>query len=502
MGLGYTREDLAAVARGDADRLRWARMRGLAPAPEYEARNRALSGLAERGVGDPPPYYGPSDGKYSGFGTRGEQQDYGFGRGIQDWEQAQAFGDATALASDEAYQRISRTYADQQRAAAELRDAGLPTVGDSPELAAKIGARMRGASDRAIEARLSRPIQPDEWYTREGVPDHWSYEQVPVAPSGADRGLAVALGTPWAQATKPTGQRVKQNGEWVDVMSPAYELRPGFTGGAIGPEDLIPMMRAGGAPAEPATQTLTYGGRADQMIYPGQAPGAEQQTAYDERMAQLDKWARESGQDIMAGAAAAADEASVPLYMRAREAGINELGVDPALATAMWGPAEELAYRNAELGLAGVPIKQYQQDQDLAYLEQFGMTKSEYDAMLDDQRQAQDDARQFAVDEYEAGLSQRIADATGLDPKQLADKTDMNQEQIAAALDSDEYRSVLDALDAIIRNPDGVKSEAVDAVLMNLAQNDPDILRIVLEQFPWLPNVTPSFVGYQPTAGP
>lgn len=456
MGIGYTRGDLNRIATG-----------GLGPLREARGRRRgglagtAMDNLASRGV-VPPGYYGRGDGKYMGFDTQGQLQDYYAGRGriLDEW--AEETGMNLLDEAGAGYDRLSAEEARARAAAYDTLSSGMPTYGEVPELAANIDESVQdpfftGLGITADDLK-DRRVMRSATVTTPGHPTRFKPNDRPMGATGMD----VALGGTWAPQRGRMGEGVSSGRIFKAPAGQGY---------------IEPVQFQSATP-----DSVDFVGQRlwDQNVSP------DQQSEYDAYIAGLEKFVAKQAGSIAETAAQAGDFMGPTPTEWAQQVAISE-GLDPSLAAEWYGPERELADQRRQIDLARMPLDEFNTDQDLQALEMGYGSWAEYQQALEDAYGTQQDEAKTAAEAADEAARRQftteVFDITGMGPDDLAQAADVPVDAIPDILVSDTYKSYVDTIYGML-SEEGADPYELNNVLYQLTREGfGDVARVLAAQF-------------------
>jgi hypothetical protein len=448
MGIGYSRDDLNRIAQGGLEVLRsirGSRRGGVPPSPGFPSYS--------------PGGYGRGSGKYMGFDTLGQLQDYYAGRGAILDEWADEAGQALLEEVKLGYDRVAEKDARARAEAYERLSSVMPTWGEVPELSAQI--------DKSVQ---------DPFFQNLGI----SADALKSRRVSKD----VVVTTPARSWSRPPGS------SGLDVL---------FGDASWQPHEVETYPRKGGpvqrsvmwAPDEGYVEPYVVGTKPGTVDYIGkrlwsQNVTPEMQAAYDEYIAGLDEFTKREADRLAEGAARAGEFMNPTRTQWAREAAIAG-GLDPALAYEWYGDERELADKRRQLDLARIPLEEFDLQRDLQALDLEYGSWSEYQQALDD-AYAQDAAVSKAGAEAEAEAQKRLRDRvtfelTDMGEDDLAQAADVPVELLPEVLDSDLYSWGVEQIRNLFTD-EGVDPFELNAVLYDVTRfGSPAIARVLAAQF-------------------
>lgn len=507
MGLGYTRQQLEQVRRTgmaprdmrpgvrnprnrqtDEDLWRWVAAGGAppsspsptptTPAPMPTPEDDLRKWIEAGGSTTPTrtPRYGmPTDGRYTGFDTRGEMDDYVRGRGILlDQEAAGRYGDAYE-GFDTRRIEVEQSYADLLAQAQGEVNALMPRQMDVPEIAAQY--QNAPTSLENAYRQLSNPVTRDMTLSIPGKPANPGRPVQTITPNPYGDIWQAIDNVEWGMGEYPSVTGNLTTGEQYERGDIPIPLR-------LAPQTTMQMV--GATDAVPASTRYIGQELWDQNVVP---------TGKDTELAQYQTDLGGWRDDELARYQAYVDQAQGYDELQPHEwmqlAGINELGMDPSFAAGAYGPEMSLSLANSQLGLEGLPLDQFTQDRDLWSLETYGVPYNEHlanekeKAALAEAQMTEDE--KYAADQAKAEFTMQFSELTGFDPDALASATDIPEEMLVDLIQSDDYNAALatlQGLDPTTGEPAEYSFDEAQKMANEMATDDPTLYRLLKVMFP------------------
>ena len=446
MGVGYTWQDLHQVrttglAPKDArQRVRnpmqrqqladlWAAQQGLEANGGYAP--------AQGGYGGPYPYGSPGDGRYAGYDTRGEMDDYVRGRGIQLDQEAQAWYESVANQTDQYLGGVGQKYDDLIASARTDMERAMPQRGDLQAFQDR--ARADDPYQEAMLGQwMSQRVQRGDSYVEDaGTPTIPGYDYLGVRPNTSGDIWHAIDNVEWGVDDFPTSASSGTTGEFVEgLRATPVPLR------------LNPQMDVMSVPTVAGTPAVTR--QIGDELWKSNIIDSGKLAEFGNYQDQLGEW-RTGEQDAWGNYLADAEaQNNLDLHEWAQMAGVNELGMDPAFAAGAYGPELTASYLSAGQSIDKAPIGQFEIDRDRWALETYGVPYDEW-AAEEKAAAAQQDAYmteqdKLAAEAEQTAFANEFAAATGFDPDALASSVDLPVEMLVETVNSPEYADALDVL--------------------------------------------------------
>lgn len=186
---------------------------------------------------------------------------------------------------------------------------------------------------------------------------------------------------------------------------------------------------------------------------------------------ELNDWLAAASSPYMDALDTAEQIQQTPLRDYATIAGA-EYGVDPNVIGGWYPEASQ--------------IQDFRNQRDLSAIDQYGLPQSEYQGVLNDMEQQQNQQVQQEQQGYDLQVADNIFQLTGMDGNQLAQAADLTTEQLYSVVTDGAYQSLNQEIAQIVADPGASEEDiqaSVDEVLAGV-RADPVLYRVLSAQ--WL----------------